>query len=99
MEQPNGEPAVIELADWPKEYYRLQFIADTGNVHLKKELEVSIKAGELVGKLYDVLHAQYIEPDSEHAMKSLNVLCVRLVFCLYAEDAGFLANMLCSTII
>ena len=88
MEQPNGEPAVIELADLPKEYYRLQFIADTGNVHLKKELEVSIKAGELVGKLYDALHAQYIEPDSEHAMKSLNVLCVRLVFCLYAEDAG-----------
>lgn len=88
MEQPNGEPAVIELADLPKEYYRLQFIADTGNVHLKKELEVSIKAGELVGKLYDALHAQYIEPDSEHAMKSLNVLCVRLVFCLYAEDSG-----------
>lgn len=88
MEQPNGEPAVIKLADLPKEYYRLQFIADTGNVHLKKELEVSIKAGELVGKLYDALHAQYIEPDSEHAMKSLNVLCVRLVFCLYAEDAG-----------
>lgn len=88
MEQPNGEPAVIKLADLPKEYYRLQFIADTGNAHLKKELEVSIKAGELVGKLYDALHAQYIEPDSEHAMKSLNVLCVRLVFCLYAEDAG-----------
>lgn len=88
MEQPNGEPAVIELADLPKEYYRLQFIADTGNVHLKKELEVSIKAGELVGKLYDALHGQYIEPDSEQAMKSLNVLCVRLVFCLYAEDAG-----------
>lgn len=88
MEQPNGEPAVIELADLSKEYYRLQFIADTGNVHLKKELEVSIKAGELVGKLYDALHGQYIEPDSEQAMKSLNVLCVRLVFCLYAEDAG-----------
>ena len=88
MEQPNGEPAVIELADLPKEYYRLKFIADTGNVHLKKELEVSIKAGELVGKLYDALHGQYIDPHSEQAMKSLNVLCVRLVFCLYAEDAG-----------
>lgn len=88
MEHPNGEPAIIKLADLPKEYYRLQFIADTGNLHLKKELEVSIKAGELVGKLYDALHDQYFEPNSEHAMKSLNVLCVRLVFCLYAEDAG-----------
>lgn len=51
-------------------------------------MEVSIAAGELVGKLYDALHKQYANPDSEESLKSLNVLCVRLVFCLYTEDAG-----------
>ncbi len=88
MEQPNGEPAVVKLADLPKEYYRLSFIAAPENAHIKKEMEVSIQAGNLVGKMYDALRAQYIAPDSDDTMKSLNVLCVRLVFCLYAEDAG-----------
>jgi hypothetical protein len=88
MEQPNGEPAVVKLVDLPKEYYRLSFIAAPENAHIKKEMEVSIQAGTLVGKMYDALREQYIDPDSEHTMKSLNVLCVRLVFCLYAEDAG-----------
>lgn len=88
MEQPNGEPAVVKLADLPKEYYRLSFIAAPENAHIKKEMEVSIQAGNLVGKMYDALRAQYIDPDSDDTMKSLNVLCVRLVFCLYAEDAG-----------
>lgn len=88
MEQPNGEPAIVKLADLPKEYYRLSFIATPENVHIKKEMEVSIQAGNLVGEMYDALREQYIDPDSEHTMKSLNVLCVRLVFCLYAEDAG-----------
>lgn len=87
MEQPGGEPEVINLADLEKEYYRLQFLVEAGNEHLQKEMEVSIKAGELVGLIYDALYKQYKEPDEE-SLKSLNALCVRLVFCLYAEDAG-----------
>lgn len=51
-------------------------------------MEVSIAAGEIVGLLYDAFAKQYADPTSEQAMKSLNILCVRLVFCLYAEDAG-----------
>ena len=88
MERPGGDPEVIELADLEKEYYRLSFLTDTGNEHLKKEMEVSIAAGGIVGLLYDAFAKQYIEPESERAFVSLNVLCVRLVFCLYAEDAG-----------
>ena len=53
---------------------------------LKKEMEISLKAGELVGKLYDAILKQYKNPDSPETLKSLNMLCVRLVFCLYAED-------------
>lgn len=88
MERPNGEPQEILLKDLEKEYYRLSFLVDTGNEHLKKEMEVSIQAGEIVGLLYDALLKQYKDCNNEESLKSLNILCVRLVFCLYAEDAG-----------
>lgn len=88
MEQPKGEPEVIKLQDLEKEYYRLSFLTKTENVHLKKEMEVSIKAGEIVGVIYDALLKQYYNAENEETLKSLNILCVRLVFCLYAEDAG-----------
>lgn len=88
MERPGGEPEIIALANLEKEYYRLQFLVDTGSEHLKREMEVSIAAGEIVGLLYDALYKQYASPQAEQSLKSLNKLCVRLVFCLYAEDAG-----------
>ena len=88
MEIPNGEPFEILLENLEKEYYRLSFLTDMGNIHLKKEMEVSIKAGDLVGKIYDALLPQYKDTSSAETLRSLNMLCVRLVFCLYAEDAG-----------
>ena len=88
MENPNGEPEEILLENLEKEYYRLEFLVKTGNEHLKKEMEVSIQAGELVGKLYDEILPLYKNPENEETLKSLNMLCVRLVFCLYAEDAN-----------
>ena len=88
MEKPGGEPEKIQLADLEKEYYRLSFLVDTGNVHLRREMEISIQAGEIVGLIYDAFLKQYIDPSNEQTLKSLNKLCVRLVFCLYAEDAG-----------
>lgn len=88
MEKPNSEPEQILLKDLPEEYYRLQFLVDTGDEHIKKEMEISLKAGELVGKLYDAILKQYSGPESPETLKSLNMLCVRLVFCMYAEDAG-----------
>ena len=88
MERPNDAPEVIELKDLEKEYHRLSFLVDDSNVHLKKELEVSIQAGEIVGVLYDKILAQYKDPTNPESQKSLNKLCVRIVFCLYAEDAG-----------
>ena len=92
MEHPNDAPEIIQLADLEKEYTRLSFLVDDTNVHLKKELEVSIQAGEIVGVLYDKILAQYRNPESEETQKALNKLCVRLVFCLYAEDAGIFGS-------
>ena len=87
MEQPNGEPEQILLANLGKEYYRLQFLVDAKNEHLSKEMQVSMQAGEIVGKIYEALLTQYND-NSPEALRWLNILCVRIVFCLYAEDAG-----------
>lgn len=88
MNNPNSEPEEILLKNLPKEYYRLSFLVDEKSEHLKKEEELSFKAGELVGKLYDAFSKQYKDITNEQSQKDLNELCVRLVFCLYAEDAG-----------
>ena len=94
MEKPTGEPESILLKDLGKEYYRLQFIVEEKSELLHREEQISIKAGELVGKLYDAILKQYLHPDSEETLRSLNMLCVRLVFCLYAEDAGIFGGHL-----
>ena len=94
MEKPHGDPEKIKLADLEKEYYRLSFLVDKGNVHLQREMEISIKAGEVVGLLYDGLLKQYHDPENPETLKHLNKLCVRLVFCLYAEDAGIFGKHL-----
>jgi hypothetical protein len=87
MENPKGEPSRILLKDLEKEYYRLQFLVEQQGIHLQREMEVSMKAGEIVGKLYDAFVTQY-DADDPQSLRYLNILCVRLVFCLYAEDAG-----------
>lgn len=92
MNRPNDEPEIIQLANLEKEAHRLQFLVDTRDENIKKEMEISLQAGELVGILYDALLKQYKEPNSSETLKSLNALCVRLVFCLYAEDSGIFGN-------
>ena len=88
MEKPFGEPEIVYLKDLEKDYYRLEFLVEQGNEHIEKEMQVSIAAGEIVGKLYDALLVQYKDATKLESLQSLNMLCVRLVFCLYAEDAG-----------
>lgn len=85
----NQTPIVIELKDLPKAYTSLSFLTDLKAVAKKAELEISVRAGDLIGKLYDALLKQYGEgaDQDDIRLKSLNKLCVRLVFCLYAEDA------------
>ena len=88
MGQPNGEPAILKLEDLPTEYHRLNFLVDAGDDRIKQELEISLNAGALVGRMYEMLLKQYGDNPTEEMLKSLNMLIVRIVFCLYAEDAG-----------
>ena len=81
-------PTKILLTELPEKFHAFDFLIDENKNKLRIELELSLKAGEIVGKLYDALHAQYINPNSAESLASLNKLCVRFVFCLYAESAG-----------
>ena len=81
-------PFKILLNELPKKFHAFDFLVDSSKDKIRLELELSLKAGVIVGKLYDALRVQYINPDSDESLQSLNKLCVRLVFCLYAESAG-----------
>jgi len=87
MDKRGSEPTQIMLCDLPNKFEQLQFLVNPAKNKIDIVAEVSLKAGELVGKLYDALIKEYINPD-ENSFRSLNILCVRIVFCLYAEDAG-----------
>ncbi len=92
MEKTGSTPEIVELKDLEQDCYLLDFLVNKENDNLKREMEVSLTAGELVGELYDELLKQYKNPDDPESLKSLNKLCVRIVFCLYAEDAGIFGS-------
>ena len=79
---------MVRLEDLPNEYHRMKFLQDISSTHIYKEIEVSRKAGKLIGDIYTELEKQYGGHMDDRQKHELNVLCVRLVFCLYAEDAG-----------
>ena len=92
MSKPLAEPEVVLLEDLERESYRLQFLVDSENEHIRKEMEVSLRAGEVIGEIYDAFLKEYRNPNDPQTLKSLNVLCVRLVFCLFAEDSGLFGS-------
>ena len=94
MVRPQSDPIEIRLEDLPTQYYLLEFLVRREDLTLQQEMEISIQAGEIVGRLYDAFLKEYKDPTNEHSLKSLNALCVRLVFCLYAEDAGIFGKRL-----
>ena len=85
MNRPNDTPEVIKLEELETEYSRLQFLVDTGNERIQKEMQISLQAGDLVGKLYDALLKQYNSPASDVELKSLNMLCLRQHFSLCGQ--------------
>lgn len=86
------KPVTIELKDLEKDFYLLDFLVNKDeNKRIEKEQKISVKAGELVSKIYNEfanIFAKYKQTDDEKIKHSINTLCVRIVFCLYAEDAN-----------
>ena len=91
MERPNDSVEIIELKQLGTDFYRLNFLVDVKSSHIEREMEISKGAGELVGRLYDCLLQQYkinALLTEDEILHNINKLCVKLVFCLYAEDSG-----------
>lgn len=90
METPKAPPEVILLSELAKEARKLAFLIDKTAQSPReiRELDMSVEAGELVGKLYDSILKKYINPNDKESKRSLNIFCVRIVFLLYAEKAG-----------
>ena len=84
--RPEEKPVEILLEELPDKYHLLSFLVDPDVKKITVEQQLSVKAGELVGKLYDLMLPQYKDPTAESTLQSLNKFCVRIVFCLYAED-------------
>lgn len=88
MDNDRPEPLKLMLEELQSKYHLLEFLIKKEINALTKEMVISLKAGEIVGMLYDAFHEQYRNSDDPEVLKSLNKLCVRIVFCLYGEDAG-----------
>lgn len=89
METPEAPPRVVTLANLAEELDRLDFLVNPKVESIRRQEEaLSVEAGERISKVYDLLLEKYIDPKSPETLRSLNLLCVRIVFCLYADDAG-----------
>ena len=84
-----GEPAdEFALEDLAEHLGTLTSIFNEEHSRMRVEEKLSERAGLLVANLHNALAAQYDDPDEAQSHHSLAVLTVRIVFCLYAEDAG-----------
>ena len=95
MDTPDAEPTIVTLENLETQASALVCLVDETQTEAYREMQLSIDAGALVGRLYDALRSQYLNPDSPETLRNLNILCVRLVFCFYAEDAGILGKRNC----
>ncbi len=90
--EPEKDYVSIMLSDIQSEYHRLKFLIKEEKEIVSKEIEMSVKAGNIIGEIYDALLLQYADKTNPDSLKSLNKLCVRLVFCMYAEDSGLFGS-------
>ena len=97
MNDPLANPTVINLKDLPDKIKSLEFMVDANEQRIINEKQISVDAGNLVAKIYDELAIAYEKGkkgslSTSHIQESLNMLIVRLVFLLYADDTGILGE-------
>lgn len=97
MNDPLADSVVIKLEDLPKKVKSLEFMVDPSQQQIINEKQLSVDAGNLVAKIYDELAAAYEKGKKDslkdpHIQQSLNMLIVRLVFLLYADDTGIIGQ-------
>ena len=71
----------ILLSDLVNHIEKFGFLAGYNNKRIEGQHPVNVKAAEVMGKLYDLLK------ESNYPKEDLDTLLIRLVFCMFAEDA------------
>lgn len=80
----------LSLDDLPKNLPALQFLKGSGEAPRSVQRAVSIEAGRIMGKIHNEISQLYHDPDSEESHHALSVLCTRLMFLMFCEDAGLI---------
>ena len=87
----NAPQRIIPLDQLPRRWRELRFLIEPYGmerpVDERREEKVATTASEYISMVYDRLLRLTPHPTPAE-LQSLNMFCVRLVFCLYAEDAG-----------
>ena len=76
------EQAVFALQDFPKHVKLFGFLIEQQSKNIAEEDPVNIKAAEAMAKLHNQLR------DDNYTGHDLELLLVRLVFCMFADDSG-----------
>ena len=80
----------IELANLPKNIAALQFLKGAGEAPTSVSRAVSVEAGRIMGQIHNEIAPLYHDPDSEQSHHALSVLCTRIMFLMFCEDAGLI---------
>lgn len=80
----------IELTDLPKNVAALQFLKGAGEAPASVARAVSVEAGRIMGQIHNEIAPLYHDPDSEESHHALSVLCTRIMFLMFCEDAGLI---------
>ena len=87
----SADEKVVRLEELPKRWRELRFLLQTSEEtkaeRASSEEAVARTASEYVHKLYKSIVSRRKSLTSDE-LHSLNVFCVRVVFCLFAEDIG-----------
>ena len=82
LDRDEGEETRFALADLPAHVERFGFILGVQRRAFRDQDPVNVEASELVARLHDALKA------SGYGGRDLELLLVRTVFCLFADDTG-----------
>ena len=84
-------PVIFKLTDLKRrwKYLRRILLGETVESHDARRDAAAKTASEMVKRLYDLLKAEYKKDElTRDVLHQMNVFCVRVVFCLYADDSG-----------
>lgn len=88
------EYTAIKIEDLPSCYDIFSFMINKeAKVHDLGET-ISKEAGKIIGNIYNEIEKLLKDADllNERTSKHLNMFCVRLVFCFFAEDSGLFSK-------